>query len=188
MSPLNIYYMDVHKYKNCIKIVLVGDSEVGKSALINRFCLGRYLDIYVPTIGIEKNYISAHQDTRRCTLELWASSGNERYKVIYSHFYKDAKGIIIVYDITKRESFLHIKKWIGDIQLYAEPSSIVFLIGSKSDLEGRRAVAYEEGKSLADSLGYPFLEVSARSSMNLENSFLTITRIINCNQRLSMSF
>ncbi|CAG9327758.1 unnamed protein product [Blepharisma stoltei] len=180
--------MDEHANKDTLKVILIGDSEVGKSTLINRFCLGRYSDLYLPTIGIEKNSISALQDGRRCMLELWTSSGNERYKVIYSHFYKDARGIIIVYDITNRTSFVNLKRWIRDVQLYAGADSTVFLIGNKSDLENQRVVAYEEGKEFADSFGYHFLEVSARSSVNLEMPFLTLTRITNCNQRHSMSF
>jgi Ras-related protein Rab-1A len=104
----------------------------------------------------------------------WDTAGQERFRTITSSYYRGAHGIIIVYDITDRESFDNVKQWLNEIDKYACENVNKLLVGNKSDLDNKRQVDFEEGKAFADQHGIPFLETSAKSSTNVEKSFLTM--------------
>ncbi|KAH0943887.1 hypothetical protein HID58_003524 [Brassica napus] len=140
------------------KLLLIGDSSVGKSCLLLRFADDAYIDSYISTIGVD----------------FWDTVGQERFRTITSSYYRGAHGIIIVYDCTEMESFNNVKQWLSEIDRYANDSVCKLLIGNKNDMVESKVVSTETGKALADELGIPFLETSAKDSINVEQAFLTI--------------
>lgn len=113
-------------------------------------------------------------DNKVIKLQIWDTAGQERFRTITSSYYRGAHGIIVVYDVTERESFKSVSNWFGEIGRYASENVNKLIIGNKSDLESKKVVTFEEGKSLADSYGVKFLEASAKSSTNVEAAFTTM--------------
>ena len=105
-------------------------------------------------------------------LQIWDTAGQEKFRTITSSYYRGAHGVIVVYDVTNRESFNNVKNWMGEITRYASENVNRVLVGNKCDIDSKKAVTTEEGKELADSLGIPFMETSAKTSINVEQSFL----------------
>ncbi|CAG9327720.1 YPT1_3 [Blepharisma stoltei] len=166
------------EYDYLFKILLIGDSEVGKSALLLRLCDDVYSENYTATIGVDFKIRTIQDSGKTVKLQLWDTAGQERFISITSNYYRGPHGIVIIYDITNRESFNHVNNWLQQIELYSEPNVKKFLIGNKSDLEERRVVTYEEGKNFAKSKGMNFIEVSARTSNNVEDAFIFFSREI----------
>ena len=110
--------------------------------------------------------------------EIWDTAGQERFKTITATYYKGAHGIILVYDITDRTTFVEIENWLAEIQQHASPNVARLLVGNKCDMEGERQVSYQDGKDYADSLGIPFLETSAKQKINIEECFKKLTSVI----------
>lgn len=107
-------------------------------------------------------------------MQIWDTAGQERFKTITSSYYKGAHGIILVYDITDKQTFKDIDNWLAEADKNANENVIKLLVGNKADLESKRQVTFEEGKELADSLGIKFIETSALSSNNVETAFITL--------------
>jgi Ras-related protein Rab-1A len=107
-------------------------------------------------------------------MQIWDTAGQERFRTITSSYYRGAHGIIVVYDVTDRESFKNVGNWMKEISRYASENVSKLLVGNKSDIEGKKVVTYEEGKELADQLGVKFLETSAKTAQNVEQAFLTM--------------
>uniref|UniRef100_K3WH41 Uncharacterized protein n=1 Tax=Globisporangium ultimum (strain ATCC 200006 / CBS 805.95 / DAOM BR144) TaxID=431595 RepID=K3WH41_GLOUD len=145
-------------YDHLFKLVLIGDSGVGKSCLLLRFARFR-------TVKIDKKTIK---------LQIWDTAGQERFRTITSAYYRGADGIIMVYDVTSQESFDHVNDWLNEVNRYASEGTCKLLVGNKSDISENRAVSYETAKAFADSLAIPFLETSAKNAQNVEEAFLTM--------------
>ena len=111
-------------------------------------------------------------------LQIWDTAGQERFKTITASYYKGAHGIILVYDITDRQSFKDIETWLAEVDKFGNENVVKLLVGNKSDLEASRQVKTEEGKNLADSLGIKFLETSAKDAINVEKAFTTLSNEI----------
>lgn len=182
------------------KLLLIGDSGVGKSCLLLRFADDTYTESYISTIGVD--FVSLLQscvvdllptcnltdicslyvqkirtidlDGKTIKLQIWDTAGQERFRTITSSYYRGAHGIIVVYDVTDNESFNNVKQWLHEIDRYAAENVNKLLVGNKSDLTGKRVVSTEQGKEFADSLGIEFLETSAKTSSNVEQAFLTM--------------
>ena len=105
-------------------------------------------------------------------LQIWDTAGQESFRSITRSYYRGAAGALLVYDITRRDSFVHLSRWLDEAKQHAHPSMVILLIGNKSDLEHRRAVSTEEGQAFADANGLLFLETSAKTSHNVEEAFL----------------
>ncbi|GFP95080.1 RAS-related protein rabd1 [Phtheirospermum japonicum] len=146
------------EYDYLFKLLLIGDSSVGKSCLLLRFADDSYVDSYISTIGVD----------------FWDTAGQERFRTITSSYYRGAHGIIIVYDVTEMESFNNVKQWLSEIDRYASNSVCKLLVGNKCDLVDSKVVDTQTGKAFADELGIPFLETSAKDSINVEQAFLTM--------------
>jgi len=160
------------EYDYLFKLLLIGDSGVGKSSLLLRFADNSYSESFIATIGVDFKIKTIEVENKVVKLQIWDTAGQEKFRTITSSYYRGAHGIIIVYDVTNRESFDNVKNWINEIARYASENVNRLLVGNKSDLEGKKAVTYEEGKELADSLGINFIETSAKTSSNVEQSFL----------------
>eukprot|EP00252_Welwitschia_mirabilis_P002284 TRINITY_DN1219_c0_g1_i1.p1 TRINITY_DN1219_c0_g1~~TRINITY_DN1219_c0_g1_i1.p1 ORF type:complete len:204 (+),score=44.75 TRINITY_DN1219_c0_g1_i1:57-668(+) len=160
------------------KILLVGDSAVGKSCLLLRFTEDSYAESYVSTIGVDFKIKTIELDGKTIKFQIWDTAGQERFKTVTSSYYRGAHGIIIVYDITDIDSFDHVKNWLSEIERYTKDGVDKILVGNKCDLEEKRAVDQQIAKEFAESEGIPFLETSAKDSTNVEQAFLTMAREI----------
>ncbi|KAL7491056.1 hypothetical protein ACHAWT_000534 [Skeletonema menzelii] len=162
------------EYDYLFKLLLIGDSGVGKSSLLLRFADDTYTESYISTIGVDFKIRTIELDGKTIKLQIWDTAGQERFRTITSSYYRGAHGIIVVYDVTDNESFNNVKQWLHEIDRYACENVNKLLVGNKCDLEGKRVVSTEQGKEFADGLGIEFLETSAKTSTNVEQAFLTM--------------
>ncbi|XP_058087037.1 ras-related protein Rab11A [Magnolia sinica] len=162
------------------KVVLIGDSAVGKSQILSRFARNEFSLDSKATIGVEfqtRTLVIQHKSVKA---QIWDTAGQERYRAVTSAYYRGAVGAMLVYDITKRQTFDHIPRWLEELRGHADKNIVIILIGNKSDLENQRAVPTEDAKEFAQKEGLFFLETSALESTNIETAFLTVlTEIFN---------
>ncbi len=130
------------------------------------------------TIGVEFGSRTISIDQDQIKLQIWDTAGQESFRSITRSYYRDAAGALLVYDITRRESFNHLGRWLEEARVNGNKNMTIMLIGNKSDLENRRAVSYEEGKEFADKHGLIFLETSAKSASNVEAAFIKTADLI----------
>eukprot|EP00746_Dinoflagellata_sp_MGD_P154223 gnl/MRDRNA2_/MRDRNA2_84703_c0_seq1.p1 gnl/MRDRNA2_/MRDRNA2_84703_c0~~gnl/MRDRNA2_/MRDRNA2_84703_c0_seq1.p1 ORF type:complete len:207 (-),score=53.20 gnl/MRDRNA2_/MRDRNA2_84703_c0_seq1:249-869(-) len=159
------------EYDYLFKLLLIGDSGVGKSCLLLRFADDTYTESYISTIGVDFKIRTIDLDGKTVKLQIWDTAGQERFRTITSSYYRGAHGIIIVYDCTDKESFNNVKHWMSEIDKYAADGVNKLLVGNKCDLASKKVVAYDEAKELADSLGVRFMETSAKNAHNVEQAF-----------------
>lgn len=162
------------EYDYLFKLLLIGDSGVGKSCLLLRFADDTYTESYISTIGVDFKIRTIELEGKTIKLQIWDTAGQERFRTITSSYYRGAHGIIVVYDITDQETFNNVKQWLQEIDRYACENVNKLLVGNKCDLTAKRAVETATAKEYADQLGIPFLETSAKSSANVEQAFLTM--------------
>ena len=165
-------------YDYLFKILLIGDSGVGKSCLLLRFMDETYTDSYISTIGVDFRIRSIEVDGKHIKLQIWDTAGQERFRTITSSYYRGANGIIVVYDITDKESFENIKQWLQEIERYASDSVIALLIGNKSDLKENRQVSRHTAQEFSQYNNMDFLETSAKENKNVGNFFVRIAQKI----------
>ena len=163
------------EYDYLFKLLLIGDSGVGKSCLLLRFADDTYTESYISTIGVDFKIRTIELDGKTIKLQIWDTAGQERFRTITSSYYRGAHGIIVVYDVTDSESFNNVKQWLHEIDRYACENVNKLLVGNKIDLSApKRVVTTEQGKEFADSLKIEFLETSAKTAVNVENAFMTM--------------
>jgi len=170
--------MQGEKYDYLFKLLLIGDSGVGKSCLLLRFADDTYTESYISTIGVDFKIRTIDLQGKTVKLQIWDTAGQERFRTITSSYYRGAHGIIIVYDITDQVSFNNVKQWLQEIDRYACDNVNKLLVGNKSDLTSKRVVDTQAAKEFADSLGIPFLETSAKNSTNVEAAFVKMAEEI----------
>ncbi|PNX96050.1 ras-related protein RABD1-like [Trifolium pratense] len=163
-----------NEYDYLFKLLIIGDSSVGKSCLLLRFADDSYDDNYISTIGVDFKIRTVEQQGKTVKLQIWDTAGQERFRTITSSYYRGAHGIIIVYDVTDMESFNNVKQWLNEIDRYANNTVCKLLVGNKCDLIDNKLVHTQTAKAFADELGIPFLETSAKDSINVEQAFLTM--------------
>eukprot|EP00441_Pelagodinium_beii_P018332 CAMPEP_0197667252 /NCGR_PEP_ID=MMETSP1338-20131121/65643_1 /TAXON_ID=43686 ORGANISM="Pelagodinium beii, Strain RCC1491" /NCGR_SAMPLE_ID=MMETSP1338 /ASSEMBLY_ACC=CAM_ASM_000754 /LENGTH=200 /DNA_ID=CAMNT_0043246451 /DNA_START=143 /DNA_END=741 /DNA_ORIENTATION=- len=161
-------------YDYLFKLLLIGDSGVGKSCLLLRFADDTYTESYISTIGVDFKIRTIELDGKQIKLQIWDTAGQDRFRTITSSYYRGAHGIIIVYDITDRESFDNVKQWLSEIDRYACENVNKLLVGNKMDLADKRAVTWEEAKAFAEEHSMTFLETSAKAATNVEKAFTTM--------------
>lgn len=163
------------EYDFLFKLLLIGDSGVGKSCLLLRFADDTYTESYITTIGVDFKIRTVEIDGKTIKLQIWDTAGQERFRTITSSYYRGAHGIIVVYDVTDAESFNNVKQWLHEIDRYASENVNKLLVGNKSDLASKRAVSFEQGQEFASSLGIDFVETSAKNSTNVEKAFMVMS-------------
>ena len=155
------------------KLVLIGDKKVGKTTTINKFVLKKFIADYRPTLGIsithQKYYING-LPTAEVNFQIWDLAGQEFFKRIRKHYYKGAHAVFIMYDVTDKDSFIHVDDWYNDI-MSELPNIPAILIGNKIDLEGERVVSIADGKQKAQKLRMTFIETSAKTGANIRDLF-----------------
>ncbi len=162
------------EYDYLFKLLLIGDSGVGKSCLLLRFADDTYTESYISTIGVDFKIRTIQLDGKTIKLQIWDTAGQERFRTITSSYYRGAHGIIVVYDTTDSETFEHVKTWLHEIDRYASENVNKLLVGNKSDLTSKRQVETESAKEFAESVNIPFLETSAKNATNVEDAFMTM--------------
>jgi len=170
-------------YDHLIKLLLIGDSGVGKSCLLLRFSDDTFTTSFITTIGIDFKVRTVELDGRRVKLQIWDTAGQERFRTITTAYYRGAMGILLVYDVTDESSFNNIRNWIRNIEQHASDNVNKVLVGNKVDMDAKRVVSTAQGQKLADEYGIKFFETSAKTNQNVEEVFFTIARDIK--QRLT---
>ena len=159
------------KHDFLAKVIIIGDSGVGKTNLLLQFCDGLFQDSYVATLGVDFKLKNLELDGHRVKLQIWDTAGQERFRNITKSFYKGAHGIILTYSITEPSSFAHIENWVDQIREVGNPDTDMILVASKADLEMDRKVPRKQGETLAEKYGIPFIETSAKADTNIGRVF-----------------
>ncbi|XP_066523844.1 ras-related protein Rab-8B-like [Hoplias malabaricus] len=165
-------------YDYLFKLLLIGDSGVGKTCLLFRFSEDAFNTTFISTIGIDFKIRTVELNGKKIKLQIWDTAGQERFRTITTAYYRGAMGIMLVYDITSEKSFENIKNWIRNIEEHASSDVERMILGNKCDMNDRRQVSKERGEKLAIDYGIKFLETSAKTSINVEEAFLTLARDI----------
>ena len=161
----------MNHYDYLFKILLIGNISVGKSSIFTKFTVNKYSELNRPTIGVDFKINTLKVDgNKHVKLQIWDTSGQDRFRSVISSYYRGSHGIIIVFDITDRQSFDDIQTWITQIYRYSKNANII-LVGNKIDLENERQVSYEDAKKYADYLQIQYLEVSAKNDINVYTIF-----------------
>ena len=163
--------MDDDSYEIMVKVVLVGDSGVGKTNIMSKYLKNQFREDSKATVGVEFGSKQFTVENHQIKAQIWDTAGQERYKAITSAYYKGAKGAFVVYDITRKNTFETVNKWVSDISAAADKKITLILIGNKNDLEDQRQVTKEMGEEKAKELGLAFMETSACSGENLDKAF-----------------
>lgn len=161
-------------YDHLFKLVIIGDSGVGKSNLLLRYADNEFIESFISTIGVDFRFKNIAVADKRIKLQIWDTAGQERFRTITNTYYRSADGVVMVYDVTNRESFEHVRGWLKEASQHAPPGFCKMLVGNKSDRTDR-AVPEAEGRALAEELHMPFLETSARTADNVEAAFLKMS-------------
>ena len=162
---------DSEEYEMMIKVILIGDSGVGKTNIMSKFLKNQFLEDSKATVGVEFGSKLFIQQGHKIKAQIWDTAGQEKYKAITSAYYKGSKGALVIYDITQKETFANIEKWINDLKCKGDPKITIIIIGNKNDLEEKRQISKEQGEEKAKSFGCAFLETSAFSGDNIEKAF-----------------
>lgn len=158
------------------KVVIVGDSGVGKSNILLRFTENNFSFSFHPTIGVDFKIKTFKLENFTIKLQLWDTAGQERFKNVANTYYKGAHAVLLVYDITNSTSFQNIEKWVEEVDQYSDCILVKMLIGNKVDLQENRKVTVSEAKKLAEKLKINFLETSAKDTINIEEAFQSLVR------------
>ena len=163
-------------YEFIFKVLLLGNSNVGKSSLFLRFVDDIWNDTFVPTIGVDFKIKTFEIDSKKIKMQIWDTAGQERFKNIIASYYRGAHGILLLYDVTDKDSFKNLSNWLIEIEKNASKNVLRLLIGNKSDLEEKRVISFNQGKEFADTYGLKFIETSAKKNLNVNEAFETLGR------------
>ncbi|KAG5188116.1 Rab5, rab family GTPase [Tribonema minus] len=158
------------------KLVLLGDTAVGKSCLVVRFVRNEFFEFQEPTIGAAFLTQTVGLDDATVKFEIWDTAGQERYRSLAPMYYRGAAAAIVVYDVTNKDSFNGAKSWVKELQRRGDPNVVIALAGNKADLEGRRQVHFEEAHAYAEENGIIHMETSAKSALNVKSIFVEIAK------------
>jgi len=169
---LNSPYLYLFKY------IVVGDSGVGKSNLLLQFTDKHFQPTHDVTIGVEFGTRSVEIEGQNIKLQIWDTAGQESFRSITRSYFRGAAGALLVYDISRRESFNHVSSWLNDTLEHSNPDITIILVGNKSDIADKRQVSTEEGQAYAAEHGLMFFETSARTGDNVEKAFTAVAEDI----------
>ncbi|KAL4213440.1 ras protein rab-2A [Rhizopus microsporus] len=164
--------MSNYNYSYIIKYIIIGDTGVGKSCILLQFTDKRFMPAHDLTIGVGFGTRFITVNDQQTKLQIWDTAGQESFRSITRSYYRGAAGALLVYDITRRETFEHLSVWLEDVRQHANPNTVIMLIGNKSDLESKRQVPREEAERFAQENGLFFLETSAKTANNIEEAFV----------------
>uniref|UniRef100_A0ACD5WIF9 Uncharacterized protein n=1 Tax=Avena sativa TaxID=4498 RepID=A0ACD5WIF9_AVESA len=163
-----------NEYDYLFKIVLIGDSGVGKSNILSRFTRNEFCLESKSTIGVEFATRTLQIEGKTVKAQIWDTAGQERYRAITSAYYRGAVGALLVFDITKRQTFDNVERWLRELRGHADTNIVVMMVGNKSDLNHLRSVPEEDSQAFSEKEGLSFLETSAMEAVNVEKAFHTV--------------
>ena len=170
--------MGDENYDFIFKVLLLGNSDVGKSSLLLRYVDSVWSDTFVPTIGVDFKVKTIEIGGKKVKLQIWDTAGQERFRTVVSTYFRGAHGIFLIYDITNRDSFKNLENWLIEIEKNASENVLKILIGNKNDLEDERDISPDEGKSFANRNGMQFIETSAKMNTNVNEAFETLGKLM----------
>lgn len=162
------------EYDHLFKLLIIGDSGVGKSSLLIRFSDNTFSGSYITTIGVDFKIRTVVINGERVKLQIWDTAGQERFRTITNTYYRGTHGVIVVYDVTSGESFANVKRWLQEIESNCDVVNKV-LVGNKNDDPGRKVVITEDAQRFANQMDIQLFETSAKDNINVEEMFLAIT-------------
>lgn len=179
--------MAAEKYHQLMKLIVVGDSGVGKSCLLHRFCEDSFCDEQTQTIGVEFGAKVVQLLGKRVKLQIWDTAGQERYRSVTRSYYRGAVGCLVVYDVTCRASYDHVPQWLADVRQLAGKDVVVMVIGNKADLGigEKRAVTHNEASIFAQENGLMHFETSAATGELVSDAFLKVAKTALMHQGVS---
>lgn len=161
------------------KVLLVGDASVGKSSLATRYTKGSFEEGILATIGIDYVNKIVERDGKRVRLQVWDTAGQERFQSLAHSFYRGCDAVLVLYDVTARDTFAHVQRWMRDVQMHSKNDSIVsVLVGNKTDLGGGREVGTAEAAALARAKGLGLAETSAKTGDGVDALFETVADLL----------
>lgn len=163
------------EYDHLFKLLIIGDSGVGKSSLLLRFADNTFSGNYITTIGVDFKIRTVEIDGDKVKLQIWDTAGQERFRTITSTYYRGTHGVIVVYDVTSGDSFANVKRWLHEIDQNCEVVNRI-LVGNKNDGPDLKVVLTEDAQRFADQMGIQLFETSAKENINVEEMFMAITR------------
>ena len=162
---------------NLYKILLLGDMSVGKSCLLLRFCDNSYQEAHLTTIGLDFRLKTINlNDNRKVKIQIWDTAGEDRFRSITRNYYKGAKGILLIFDVTDKETFGHVRDWIEKIHEESPEKITIFLVGNKIDKNDERVISNEEGKKIAEEFNISYFETSAKCNIGVEEVFTHLVK------------
>ncbi|XP_048767674.1 ras-related protein Rab-35-like [Ostrea edulis] len=165
------------EYDHLFKLLIIGDSGVGKSSLLLRFSDNTFSGTYITTIGVDFKIRTVDVNGEKVKLQIWDTAGQERFRTITSTYYRGTHGVIVVYDVTSGESFANVKRWLHEIDQNCDVVNRI-LVGNKDDDSDRKVVLTQDANRFADQMGIQLFETSAKENKNVEEMFLAITRLV----------
>jgi len=172
-----------NKYDTIYKYIIIGDMSVGKSCVSTRLTQNVFASDRMHTIGVEFATKIFQVTDQKIKFQIWDTAGQERFRAVTRSYYRGSQGIILIYDITRRSTFNHVKNWLADAKTLVHPYGVFMLIGNKSDLTKQREVSFEEANKYAEENGIDFFETSAKSGQNIEAAFMKSAIKIQQNMR-----
>lgn len=165
------------EYDHLFKLLIIGDSGVGKSSLLLRFADNTFSGSYITTIGVDFKIRTVEIEGERVKLQIWDTAGQERFRTITSTYYRGTHGVIVVYDVTSGDSFANVKRWLHEIEQNCDVVNRI-LVGNKNDAPDRKVVLTEDAQRFADQMGIKLFETSAKDNINVEEMFMAITKLV----------
>ena len=177
--------MKINNFSVFFKILLIGDLGVGKSCVILRYVEGDFPGNIMSSIGVDFKTKQIELDDHSIKMQIWDTAGHEKFRTITTSYYKSAQAIIILYDITQKSSFDHIRNWITEIDKFGKQGVLKVIVGNKLDLENNRKISKEDAENLALKYGVKLWEVSAKDNTNIEEMFVdTIKTLLEKNSKI----
>uniref|UniRef100_A0A8D8R0G1 Ras-related protein Rab-35 n=1 Tax=Cacopsylla melanoneura TaxID=428564 RepID=A0A8D8R0G1_9HEMI len=161
-------------YDHLFKLLIIGDSGVGKSSLLIRFSDNTFSGNYITTIGVDFKIRTIDIQGEKVKLQIWDTAGQERFRTITSTYYRGTHGVIVVYDVTSGETFANVKRWLHEIENNCEVVNRI-LVGNKNDDPQQKVVLTEDAQRFANQMGIQLFETSAKDNINVEEMFMAIT-------------
>ena len=170
--------MAEENYDFIFKVLLLGNSDVGKSSIILRYVDQTWSDTFVPTIGVDFKVKTLEVDNKKIKMQIWDTAGQERFRTVISSYFRGSHGLFLIYDITNRDSFKNLENWLSEIEENANKNVLKFLIGNKCDLENDREIQTKEGQDFANRNGMQFMETSAKEDKNINEAFEALAKLM----------
>jgi len=161
-----------------VKFIIIGDSATGKTCLLRQFLEGKFPRTSTHTVGVEFGCKQLAVGASRLKVQIWDTAGQERFRSVTRSYYRGTAAALVVYDVTRSETFAHVKEWITEARSLASPGTVLYVVGNKADLKPDRQVSYEAGQRLCEELHLPFSETSAFTGLNVQEVFTHLAETV----------